>query len=749
MELVKTQESITEKERSILTLLAESSADMAGDLIEQFFSSTDDLFYELSDRASTNNEENFYFEAMRAIRVSRKSVEKAFIASIKDSFFKIPELRQESEPQDDSELSIVQRDELEIELAQKNMADRTRDTYKQELFDLVARFNALLSNLDIDDRNNPLDPIQLSRSFVAASMQHLQLDIKARLIFYKLFEKHFLKQLGHLYADANKLLIDEGILPKVGRQVKKEQDDSNTENTTAIKEQEKRASETSLFESFGEQTLKTPFQLEESALSALMSSIRSARQSNVESAQTLGDYHYFSNNPGVLMPLPELANLLTDTQQTLDEKLSTEEPQNIVPQIVTDILSQKDPEKPQALEQSDEDIINLVALFFDKVLEDENLPIALQSLICRLQIPVLKVALNDKTFLTDENHPARLLINCITRAGLSFDESKPIERDPLFKTLSEGVHSINKTFNLDHDIFLRVIESVEHKIKAEKKRSEAVESRTQQTETGKAKLSAARTHSQNALYDKIKDIELPLVISEFLTNSWLQVMVLTYVRSGNDSDEWVENEQIIGDVVWASQSYMDEKSKLRQERIIPELVEKISEKLGSIIESESERDSKLLSIKTTLEIACESKPESKPENLDYGPLSAESKTRLGKENAEEKSWDEMTALERQNAQYEELSEQFYTEAKNLQIGTWMEYSEQAKGKNLRCKLSAKIDAENYIFVNRLGFKTLSKTRRQFAYDMQFNKVKLLDNTPLFERLMNKVVTQLKTISNEM
>jgi len=680
---------------------------------------------------------------MRAIRVARKGLEKTFIESLKSNFFQIPELGNEDEPDTDPELSIVQRDELEIDIAQKNMADRTRDTYKQELHDLVARIDHLLSHLHVEDRNNPLDPIQLSKSFVTASMQHLQLDIKARLIFFKLYEKHFLKQLGHLYADANKLLIDQGILPKVNRQVrKKEGEEAEASSPTAIEEQEQNISEASVFESFGR---RTPFQLEENALSALMSSIRSAKQSNSENAETLGDYHYFSDNPGLLMPLPELAGLLTDTQIQLDEKFSREQPQNIVPQVVTEILTKKDPENPQALEQNDEDIINLVALFFDKVLEDDNLPIAVQSLICRLQIPLLKVALNDKTFLTNEQHSARILINCITRAGLSFDENKPVERDPLYKVLSEGVQSINKTFNLDHDIFDQVTQTIEQKLRAEQKRSEAVENRTQQTETGKAKLNAARTHSQNALFEKIKDLELPSAVSNFLTSSWLQVMILTYVRAGKECDEWVENEQLIGDLVWTAQSHLDSKSKNRQERLLPGLISKISEKLPAIIESEEERISTLSSVEEALQSAMESEAE----KLDYEPLSAENKSKLGKENSEQKSWDEMTALERQHAEYEELSSQYYEEAKNLPLGSWMEYSEQVKSKAVRCKLSAKIDSDNYIFVNRLGFKALAKTRRQFAYDMQFKKVKLLDSTPLFERLMNKVVTQIKSISSEM
>jgi hypothetical protein len=48
-----------------------------------------------------------------------------------------------------------------------------------------------------------------------------------------------------------------------------------------------------------------------------------------------------------------------------------------------------------------------------------------------------------------------------------------------------------------------------------------------------------------------------------------------------------------------------------------------------------------------------------------------------------------------------------------------------------------------VFVNRFGLKVIEKSRRQFAYDLQFEKAKPLDGRPLFERLMDKVVGGLK------
>jgi len=748
MELVVNRQSISTDERKLLGQISSQSTEIAAQLADQFFSATDDLFYELSERASTNNEENLYFEAMRTIRVSKAELEKSFIDGLSQNFDRITERSEvaEANPADgDDELSIIGRDDLEVELAQKNMADRTRDTYKQELYDLSARLNALLQNCEITQANNPLDPAYLAGAFVSASMTHLKLNVKTRLIFFKLFEKHFLKQLGHLYEDANKTLIDAGILPKVPRKTSSKSSDSDNAHQSAIASQE--ALEQDHFETFGEPLHRgpQPFQLETNALASLMATVRAARNASIPGVQSMGSYQLYSSNPGTVMPVPELAKFLTTNQSDLDEKLSAEIPQNLVPQLVNDILTQKNPDKPQALDQPDEDIINLVALFFDKVLEDENIPIAVQSLICRLQIPVLKIALHDRSFLTNGEHPSRLLINIITESGLSFDENKPIDKDPLYTLMADSVQKINQQFNLEINIFEEAYSKIKEATQAETKRAMLVESRTKQTEAGKAKLKAARTFSQNALYEKLKDVELPPIINDFLTQSWLQVMIITYVRGGKESQSWVENEQLISDLCWASQSYSEEKAVSRQARLIPGVLEKVESGLELVVDNADVRASKVKQIERALNDVCHGaiKPEA------YEKLNEEQKNTLGKTDPEKKTWEEMTALERQQTRYEELSSQYYLEAKNMPIGSWLSYSDESNGKLLRCKLSAKVDADNYIFVNRFGFRSLVKTRRQFAYDMQFNKVKLLDSSPIFERLMDRVVTQIKSLSQDL
>ena len=724
----------------VISQIEEATVSSCERYLDHMFSAIDDLFYELSKRASSNNEEHLYFESMRELRIKKGGLANYFSQSLKSNFERFIDPRsdlnlpRESGDVDESNLSIVEGDDLEVDLALKGMANRTRESFKVDLYEITIRLDHLLLQITVTEKNNPLDPAQISRAFVDACNQKLKINIKTRLIVFKLFEKHLLKQLGHIYADINQILVETGILPKVPRNLNKSKDAAAVAQEPPSEEEKPEPQAAVL------SPPEPSISISQSTLATLMAAIRNSTQGSIYTVPGTdrsgqNNYYFYANNPGPVMKAPDLAKSLSNRQPEYDMALSkAETPKNILPDLVTELLATQNPSNPLALEQPEEDTINLVAHFFDKVLEDENLPIAIQSLICRLQIPILKVAINDSSFLTNVNHPARRLINTITDVGVSLDETKPIEKDPLYKKVAEAVNTINRQYKLDVIVFAQVQSDLEKLINRESKRSAVVEKRTTQTEEGKYKIKHAKSYAQSVLYEKMKDTALHPKISEFLTNTWLQVLVITYIKSGKDSSEWVENEQLVTDLTWLSQVHVDERSKARAQRLKPEILARIESGLEIAVDNLDSRSSIIKNIEDAIKIDGQ-----ETGKIERKSLSQEQKEILGKTGSEEKTWEEMTALERQQTRYEELSSKYYQKAKDLPLGTWVRYQDEKQGKIHRCKLSAKIDAESYIFVSRLGFKTLEKTRRQFAYDMQFNKAKILDSSPLFDRVMNNLV----------
>ena len=74
--------------------------------------------------------------------------------------------------------------------------------------------------------------------------------------------------------------------------------------------------------------------------------------------------------------------------------------------------------------------------------DDRNLPIEIQALVSRLQLPILRVALKDRSFFTDRKHPARQLINEIARTSIGWESSDRDEQDALFIRLTELVEQV-------------------------------------------------------------------------------------------------------------------------------------------------------------------------------------------------------------------------------------------------------------------------------------------------------------------
>lgn len=781
-------------------------------LLAHLFSATDDLFYDLSKRASSNNEQNLYFEAMREIRVKREGIANQFLRDIADSFSKLLGRSFEHHFDEDHEpanLSIVEGDDLEVDLAKANMVGRARDLFYAELNELTLRLDHLLLQVEIDEDGNPVDPQQLAEAFIAACQVKLQIDIKAKLILYKLFEKHVLKQLGHLYADANQILLDAGILPKIPKSMEKKAVHGGAPHSV------NRGSDAGFgHPQGGEATVNASvqqppaqeFRMGFDALSLIMAAARNlafgppsqsgapaygapmtGAPQNPQGHQAYGESHgtysytlptgynclVFSANPGPVMASPELTSLLTQTQAQYDSQLTGATPRNIVAEAVAQLLAEKDPQSPQALEQRDEYVINLVAMFFDEILSDKSLPVAVQSLISRMQIPTLKVALRDQSFFNNPNHPARELINTVTRVGISFDESKPIEKDPIYRKIAEVVQLLNRQYKTDDRIFTELKSDLEDMVERESRKTAMVEQRTTQSEEGKSKIKQARAAAQQLLYQKLKDIELPQEVTDFLTRHWLQVLVFSYLKHGLDSNEWINHEQTITDLIWVSSPHDDARSISRRERLFPELMDRLEFALECAIDDASSRRSTVNELEDALNALFKPTPKAaqpapspfehfddfarptaaepppnEPATPLLVPLSEEHKEALGKGENAPKSWDEMTAVERQQARYEELSTHYFETAKNMPTGSWFVYYEPETSKTLRCKLASKIDAETYVFVNRMGFKVLDKTRKQFALDMQFGRATPLDTTPAFDRMMSKVVSGLSASSDK-
>ena len=200
---------------SILDNIRNRSIETLSALVSTLFEQIDDTFFELADSAHNNNEQNVYFESMREIRLQRKRVEHSFFASLELDFrnLSLPTTESTNNTLDDA-LALLDKEDVEIDVAISSMVSRARCEFPTLLLQINTRFSEFLKPINVQESNNPLDPQQLVRHFVAAC-DHFQIGLQSRLIFLKQFDRLVLRHYEQVLLDTNQILIAAGVLPNL------------------------------------------------------------------------------------------------------------------------------------------------------------------------------------------------------------------------------------------------------------------------------------------------------------------------------------------------------------------------------------------------------------------------------------------------------------------------------------------------------------------------------------------------------
>ena len=710
-------EAIRQVKDNTLNILLHQLGDM--------FASCDDLFFDLSGRAQSNHEQNLYFESMREVRLKKGGLTAGFKREVDAQYHELLSnihLHRQAEPElTASTLSLIENDQLEQKVAISSMATKAKARCQEELYHLNCRFDYLVSHKTVNDKNNPLDPELICQAFSKASAI-LDLNIKARIILLKQFDRYVIAKLPRLYEQANQLLINAGVLPKIKSTINKQADSSASNHDS------------------GEEDYSSEEGMQGTGLTELRNLLHGLRSIGINIPSIVSLVPGYRHDAPKL-PRSELVHLLSQLQrQQAIEDANLQDISNaldIRESIKQILLSKQEEGKPGSIEQPDEDIINLVAMFFDFVLDDKNIPIPIQALIGRLQLPVLKIALRNKAFFNNKNHPARCLINEIASASVGWNEATKHKQDHLFEKIASIVQIIHDDYVDNENIFQEQLVDLKEYLSQDNRKASLVEKRASEAAVGHAKTQHAREIIQQLLDDRIDSKTLPTQIIEFLNNQWKQVLFLIHLREGDQSVKWLESVQVVDDLIWSMQPHDDEKSSDRLKHLLPSLYKRIDQSLSLVSTSANDNNAAIEELKKLHTLIIDKR-------LDEISLSQSSKkTPLDDATSNSgKPWNKMTAVEKQKAKYQKLEYDFIKTAEKMPIGTWIEFSDGTAAP-IRCKLTAKVEvSDSYIFVNRFGSKVMEKSRKQFAYELQKQQAKVLEKGPIFDRAIHRISSNL-------
>ncbi|WP_240914176.1 DUF1631 domain-containing protein [Microbulbifer sp. SH-1] len=722
--------AVREKARS---LLAEQA--------KLLFAKVDDSLFAMAEKAHGQEEQDGLFQALRLLRVERRKVVDQFADNVARAFL----VRDSSEDGREDlysadNLSLVHNDDLEQLVAVDTMVANAKRDFAEPLTEISLRLNTLLS-VKIYDKNNPLGPDAICDAFVEAS-RPLNLHIRARLTLLKKFEQVVMLNLGKVYDQCNDLFVEQGVLPSLKQQRR------------AARQQQRPAASTSVPHS----------------------GAQPASPAALGGSVTAAGYGLLPVNSGVApMAAQDLLSHLGALQSHLPGSYSDAGIQLL---NVNSLLQERlvDVRQSAALTKVDSDIIKLVEMLFSFILEDRNLAEPIKTQLGRLQLPLLKVAIADKSFFSKGGHPARKLLNELADACTGWQAKDNFESDPLFKKVSEVVARVLAEFDQDINVFSLLLESFREFIERERKRAQKLEQRIVDEADGRAKTQAARARVAAVMDALVAERDLPPVVTEWLNKVWSNMLFLSCIKDGTDSESWSRDVRTARDLVWSVHAPMPESRKQLQ-GLLPALQERLKVGVEAVSLNSFEarrmfaglkevyRERFALAQRITEERARLAREEARDEVREQLRDEVLEEVRAVSQVAQAEVQEvvelpQMEELEQvvaevelkvQTAETEAVPEDdsYWQQTFRLAQGSWFELKRGGE-EQFRCRLAAVIkDIDQFIFVNRNGAKVAEFTRVELAQALRAAQLLPLDDGMLFERALQSVIGTVRKSRGEM
>ena len=197
-------------------------------------------------------------------------------------------------------------------------------------------------------------------------------------------------------------------------------------------------------------------------------------------------------------------------------------------------------------------VIDVVGSLFDQILSDSRVPPQMARQIARLQLPVLRVALNDSSFFSSRRHPVRRFVNRMASLACAFDDFDDGPGKEFITRVRELVQEIVEGDFDQIEIYSAKLSELESFIA---RQTHVAVEQTGAAATLETKESELRIQQRYMLQlqTALAPLPLPKYLRDFLAQVWSQAMVLAVSRDGAASDRALRYRRVGRDLVMSVQ----------------------------------------------------------------------------------------------------------------------------------------------------------------------------------------------------
>ena len=782
-------------QQKILHACKQNADKYIGDLIKQVLDKLDDSLINRSGKEGSEADTEAYAEAERELHSKRQEISQEF----HDNFtrnFKERLSRADGAPLSSKKglgqgggLSLVDEHELEESLAVDGLVARAKDRLRNDLYALAQRFNLLVDGAQYDDETQPLDPEVIGYAFRDV-IHKLKLELEIKLIAYKLFEQGVMQTLGHFYHQTNSMLSDAGILSELKLSLPPRAAGGSSQSRSGELQDDQGAGDAGTWAQgqthSGEQGGTQGSSSSSADVYQTLQKLMNARKyGDATGAVSMGGADGGEADSGAVVRSSLLADDLVRGLSLLQHDAPLLAPGGAINvAVIKDALlgQMKQIGDGRGIHPTHDNTIDVIGMIFEFILDEPSIPDVVKNLLNQLQIPILKIALVDKEFFTNKNHPARRLLNVLGHASIGWNDNDEAVRQHRFQKMEYVVNRVLAEFEQDPSIFASLLGEFVEFLAREGGDVEIEEVALLNDQPQEARPDRL---AFEAIELRLEGAEVPGVLRDFLRNRWRDVLQYVLDHEGYDSDVWRQHEKMVDDLMWSVEPKTTADDRRKMVMLLPRLLDSLRDGMGLVACSQQEIDAVIDALEP-IHMACLRGERHVAEAVKA--VSAERMDDVSETSADEVSemirsiqdglrddGESMAAAEQVSSSTEisdferellgmdvssvqedaDLSEpepmeaiedEFTTMAAEMRLGTWLEFDLGEKKRRGKLAWKSVVMGE-YVFVDRRYKVVAERTLAGLAADLRHGKASLVEDVAMFDRALDKVLNGLMSGSS--
>jgi hypothetical protein len=282
-----------------------------------------------------------------------------------------------------------------------------------------------------------------------------------------------------------------------------------------------------------------------------------------------------------------------------------------VARVAGDLRNKSDELKKKAETKGEKATIEIVALMFQAILAEERIPPGIRVWFARLQMPVLRLALEDPDFFGTTTHPARLLIDRMGSCVMGFDSAgvqgnaMEMEIKRIVQVIEQYPETGKKVYQIVYEEFQKFL----GKYLTEQGSNQKVVSVAQQVEQKETLAIQYTIEMRNML----KDMPVRDEIRDYLFKVWAEVLAVAAVRKGPQHADTLTLKKSATDLVWAASAKPNRADRAKVIQELPNLLLRLRSGMTLLAMPPSEQEAHIKKVSDTLADAFLSKTQAIPQ----------------------------------------------------------------------------------------------------------------------------------------